>query len=67
MWVSKMRRNSRSRSMGTPKPPDRRLKPRRTVVSMESGLWAVTQMGGVGFCTGWGNTVVSGILKYLPS
>ena len=54
------------RSMGTPKPPVSRLKPRRTVASTDSGLCAVTQMGGCGFCSGCGKIVVSGMSKSLP-
>ena len=54
------------RSMGTPKPPVRRLNPRRTVASTDSGLCAVTQIGGCGVCSGWGKMVVSGMSKSLP-
>ena len=55
------------RSIGTPKPPVSTLNPRRTAASTDSGLWAVTQMGGCGRWTGCGNTEVSGILKNFPS
>ena len=55
------------RSIGTPKPPVSTLKPRRTAASTESGLCAVTQIGGRGCCSGCGKIVVSGILKSLPS
>ena len=53
--------------MGMPKPPVSTLKPRRTAASIESGLWAVIQMGGCGRWTGCGKTVVSGMRKCLPS
>ena len=56
-----------SRSTGTPKPPVSTLKPRRTAASIEYGLCAVIQIGGCGFCTGFGKIDVSGILKSLPS
>ena len=55
------------RSIGTPKPPVSTLKPRRTAASTDSGLCAVIQIGGRGFWTVCGNTIVSGILKSLPS
>src|SRR2546426_1157138 len=53
--------------MGTPKPPVSTLKPRRTAASIDSGLWAVIQIGGRGGWSGGGESDGSGVLKNLPS
>ena len=40
--------------------------PQRPAISIVSSCEQATHSGGCGFCTGFGSTLRSGMLKYLP-